>query len=139
MTDEEINSLEYVQETPPNLVAKYIDELKNDIAWYKMWHKKFQKQIEELTTELETYRPTKLKGEGQTTCHRCKKIGWTCFGFYHYKGQTLCDKCLKEVLEEERKPTIPLRSKEEIFDGKNDSGSHLGELDGESFNEKDKI
>lgn len=102
INNEEKNSLEYVQETPPTLVAKYIDELKHDIGWYKMWHKKFQKQIEELTTELETYRPTKLTGEGQTTCHRCKEGNWTCFGFYHYKGQTLCDKCLKEVLEGEK-------------------------------------
>lgn len=102
MIDEEIDSLEYVQETPQIVVAKYIDELKNDLDWYKMWHNKFKKQIEELTTELETYRPTKFTGEGQTTCHRCKEINWTCFGFYHYKGQTLCDKCLKEVLKENK-------------------------------------
>lgn len=97
MTDEEINYLEYVQKTPPTLVAKYIDELKRDIAWYKMWHKKFQKQIEELTTELETYRPTRLEGEGQTKCSKCGDLSWTCFGYSRYKGQTLCDKCLKEI------------------------------------------
>ena len=76
---------------------KEIKDLKEMNDWYKMWHKKFQKQVEELTTELETYRPTKLTGEGQTICHRCKEGNWTCFGFYHYKGQTLCDKCLKEI------------------------------------------
>lgn len=81
---------------------KEIKDLKEMNDWYKMWHNKFKKQIEELTSELETYRPTRIKGEGQTTCHRCKERSWTCFGFYHYKGQTLCDKCLKEVLEKEK-------------------------------------
>ena len=97
MIDEETNSLEYVQETPPTLVAKYIDELKNDIGWYKMWHNKFKKQIEDLTTELETYRPTRLKGEGQTRCNKCGDLSWTCFGYSKYKGQILCDNCLKEM------------------------------------------
>lgn len=80
-----------------------IAELEDWNKWYEMWHTKFKKQIEELTTELETYRPTKLTGEGQTTCHCCKERSWTCFGFYHYKGQTLCDECLKKMLKDENK------------------------------------
>lgn len=82
-------------------IKKLINELVFNIDWYKMWHKDFQNQIEKLTTQLETYRPTKLNGEGQTTCHKCKVINWTCFGFYRYKGQILCDKCLKEILLKE--------------------------------------
>lgn len=92
---------DFVIGSPTKDIIKYIEELQRWIDWYKIWHKKFQKQIEELTTELETYRPTKLKGNGQTQCHKCKTISWTDFGFYHYKGQTLCDKCLKEIQAKE--------------------------------------
>ena len=74
-------------------------EKDKDFAWYKIWHDKFKKQIEDLTTELETYRPTRLKGEGQTKCSKCGDLSWTCFGYSKYKGQILCDKCLEEVLK----------------------------------------
>ena len=54
---------------------KEFEELKEWQQWYEMWHKKFQKQIEDLTTELETYRPTKLHGNGQCECFKCKQEG----------------------------------------------------------------
>ena len=99
MNEIEYDEIEdFVIGSPTKDIIKYIEELQRWLDWYRMWHNRFKKEIEELTTELETYRPTKLKGEGQTTCHKCKVINWTSFGFYHYKGQTLCDKCLKEVL-----------------------------------------
>ena len=78
---------------------KEIADLKEWVDWYKMWHDKFKKQIEDLTTELETYRPTRLKGEGQTKCSKCGDLSWTDFGYSKYKGQILCDKCLEEVLK----------------------------------------
>lgn len=81
--------------------VKPLEEELKDLNWYKMWHKKFRKQIEDLTTELETYRPTKLSGNGQCQCSICGKVSWTDFGFSRYKGQTLCDKCLKEVYNSE--------------------------------------
>ena len=101
MLDKEIDVEFFVETESKEVVIKHIKELQYWLDWYKMWHNKYQKQIEELATELETFRPTKLEGEGLTTCHKCKKISWTSFGFYHYKGQTLCDKCLKEILAKE--------------------------------------
>ena len=67
---------------------------------------KFQKQIEDLTTELETYRPTKLHGNGQCECFKCKQEGrqareWTDW-CNKYKGHIYCDDCLKEILKEEQ-------------------------------------
>ena len=84
-----------------------IAELEKDIEWYKIWHNKFKKQIEDLTTELETYRPTKLHGNGQCSCYRCEqKVGfnrhWTDW-CYSYKGHTYCSDCLREILKEEHK------------------------------------
>ena len=73
------------------------EQLKN-LDWYKMWHKKHKKEIEDLTAELETYRPTKLSGNGQCKCDKCGMVCWTDW-FSRYKGQTLCDKCLKELLQ----------------------------------------
>lgn len=108
-------------------------ELEDWYKWYEMWHKKFKKQIEELTTELETYRPTKLTGEGQTTCHQCKQRNWTCFGFYHYKGQTLCDECLKKVLKEDNKGNQQLRY--EICDEiRNTAGKYWTRLEDDNEN-----
>ena len=101
MTDDEMDINFFVETNSKDTIVKYIKELQNWVNWYSMWHNKFKKEIEELTTELETYRPSKITGDGQTTCHNCKQINWTCFGFYHYKGQTLCDKCLKEILAKE--------------------------------------
>lgn len=85
---------------------KKIIELEKDIEWYKIWHNKFKKQIEDLTTELETYRPTKLHGNGQCSCYRCEqKVGfnrhWTDW-CYSYKGHTYCSDCLREILKEEK-------------------------------------
>ena len=90
---------------------KEIKELEGWVDWYKMWHKKFQIEIENLKTELETYRPTKLHGNGQCKCFNCNAINWTDW-CSSYKGHTYCDNCLKVVLEDERqqqlKPFIKL-------------------------------
>ena len=95
-----------------NIQIKTLQELKEWQDWYSMWHKKFQKQIEDLTTELETYRPTKLHGNGQCECFKCKQEGrqareWTDW-CSRYKGHTYCDDCLKEVLKEEQAPQTQL-------------------------------
>ena len=90
---------------------KEIKELEGWVDWYKMWHKKFQIEIENLKTELETYRPTKLHGNCQCKCFNCNTINWTDW-CSSYKGHTYCDNCLKVVLEDERqqqlKPFIKL-------------------------------
>ena len=98
---DEIDLDDLLYNKPKAEIIKYIEKLQDWVNWYSMWHKKFKNEIEELTKELETYRPTKITGEGQTRCHKCGDVSWTCFGFYHYKGQTLCDKCLKEILAKE--------------------------------------
>ena len=90
---------------------KEIKDLKERQDWYSMWHKQFKKQIEDLTTELETYRPTKLHGNGQCECYKCKiecrqPIHWTDW-CSKYKGHIYCDDCLKEILKEEEKPKTP--------------------------------
>lgn len=74
-------------------------QLKN-LDWYKMWHTKLITETENLTTELETYRPTKLSGNGQCKCDKCGMVCWTDW-FSKYKGKTLCDKCLKEIMGKE--------------------------------------
>lgn len=84
---------------------KEIEELKDWNEWYSIWYKEFQKQIEDLTIELETYRPTKLHGNGQCECYKCKIEGrqprhWTDW-CNKYKGHIYCDDCLKEILKEE--------------------------------------
>ena len=80
-------------------IERLTEELKN-LDWYKMWHKQFKKEIDDLTLELETYRPTKLSGNGQCKCSICGVVSWTDW-FSRYKGQTLCDECLKKLLEKE--------------------------------------
>ena len=97
---------------------KQVDELKEELKnldWYKMWHKKFQKKIEDLTTELETYRPTKLSGHGQCKCSNCGNVSWTDW-FSRYKGKTLCDKCLKEIVITEDKQAVKDTAKEIVTD-----------------------
>lgn len=79
-------------------LQKQVDKLTEQLEylnWYKMWHNKFKKEIEDLTLELETYRPTKLSGNGQCKCSNCGVISWTNW-FASYKGQTLCNNCLKK-------------------------------------------
>lgn len=88
----------FIHTTYEQFIEPFEEELR-DLNWYKMWHKKFRKQIEDLTTELETYRPTKLSGNGQCKCSNCGKVSWTDFGFSRYNGQTLCDSCLKEFYQ----------------------------------------
>ena len=78
-------------------IERLTEELKN-LDWYKMWHKQFKKEIDDLTLELETYRPTKLSGNGQCKCSICGVVSWTDW-FSRYKGQIICDECLKELLE----------------------------------------
>ena len=85
----------------------YKEKLERDFEWYKMWHRKFKIEIEKLKKELETYRPTKLIGNGFCTCDKCKEEGrqsyiWTDW-CSRYKGHIYCDSCLKEILEEEGK------------------------------------
>ena len=72
-----------------------LTEERENLNWYKMWHNKFKKEIEDLTLELETYRPTKLSGNGQCKCSKCGVVSWTDW-FSRYKGQTLCNDCLKK-------------------------------------------
>lgn len=91
-------------------IIEPLQEKIKDLDWYKMWHKKFKKEIEDLTLELETYRPTKLHGNGQCKCPNCGNVNWTDFGFSRYKGQTLCDKCLKEVMQKEAKKEKELQA-----------------------------
>lgn len=98
---------------------KEIEDLKEWQDWYSMWHKKFQKQIEDLTTELETYIPTKLHGNGQCECFKCKQEGrqsreWTDW-CSKYKGHIYCDDCLKEVLKEEQTLQTQLAEKDKEF------------------------
>ncbi len=105
-----------IAETQLEEKDKEIEDLKEWQDWYSMWHKKFQKQIEDLTTELETYRPTKLHGNGQCECFKCKQEGrqareWTDW-CSRYKGHTYCDDCLKEVLKEEQDPQTQLAIQE---------------------------
>lgn len=94
-----------------------IEDLKKWQDWYSMWHNKFKKQIEDLTTELETYRPTKLHGNGQCKCFNCNAINWTDW-CSSYKGHTYCDDCLKEVLKEEQTPQTQLVELEVVEDGR---------------------
>lgn len=75
---------------------KEIKNLQEKNNWLSMWHKKFQKEIEDLKTELETYRPTHLKGNGQCQCAICKQINWTDWCI-KYDGKTYCDGCFKQV------------------------------------------
>lgn len=95
---------------------KDIEKLHRDKEWYSMWHKEFQKRIEDLTTELETYRPTKLHGNGQCECYKCKQEGkqpihWTNW-CNEYKGHIYCNDCLKEILKEEQSSQTQLAIKE---------------------------
>lgn len=92
---------------------KEIERLKEDNNWYSMWHKKFQKEIEDLKTELETYRPTHLKGNGQCQCAICKQMNWTDWCI-KYDGKTYCDTCFKQV--ETRDDKLRHQACEEIFD-----------------------
>ena len=80
---------------------KEIEDLKKWKEWYSIWHENFKKQIKDLTTELETYRPTKLHGNGQCKCFNCNAINWTDW-CNKYKGHIYCDDCLKEILKEEQ-------------------------------------
>ena len=91
-------------------VDELTEELKN-LDWYKMWHKKFKKEIDDLTLELETYRPTKLSGNGQCKCSNCGTVHWTDW-CSRYKGQTLCDRCLKEIISTEEKQAVKDTAKE---------------------------
>ena len=95
---------------------KEIEDLKKWQDWYSMWHENFKKQIEDLTTELETYRPTKLHGNGQCECYKCKQEGkqpihWTNW-CNEYKGHIYCNDCLKEILKEEQSSQTQLAIKE---------------------------
>ena len=99
--EEQMSALNCEREEYKAQIERLTEELKN-LDWYKMWHKKFKKEIDDLTLELETYRPTKLNGNGQCKCSNCGCVGWTDW-FSRYKGQTLCDKCLKEIISKEEK------------------------------------
>ena len=84
-------------------LKKQNDDLKSGIEWYKMWHKHFQKDIKKLQDELETYRPTKLTGNGACSCFGCEQKNgfnshWTDW-CYRYKGHIYCYKCLQEILK----------------------------------------
>jgi hypothetical protein len=67
-----------------------------------------------LTLELETYRPTKLSGNGQCKCSNCGNVSWTDW-FSRYKGKTLCNGCLKEIISTEEKQAVKDTAKE-IYD-----------------------
>lgn len=81
-------------------------DLKKDIEWYQMWHEKFQGNIKKLQDELETYRPTKLTGNGFCSCFGCEQKNgfnshWTDW-CYRYKGHIYCYDCLQELLNKEK-------------------------------------
>ncbi len=90
---------------------KEIEDLKEWKEWYSIWHENFKKQIKDLTTELETYRPTKLHGNGQCKCFNCNAINWTDW-CSQYKGHIYCNKCLKDILKEEQTPQTQLAIQE---------------------------
>lgn len=94
--DKELWFEKFIHNIYEQVIEPLQEQLKN-LDWYKMWHTKFKKQIEDLTAELETYRPTKLSGNGQCKCDKCGMVCWTNW-FSRYKGQTICDKCLKEII-----------------------------------------
>ena len=108
---QEIEDLEKANAELQQQVEELKEELKN-LDWYKMWHKKFKIEIEDLTLELETYRPTKLSGNGQCKCSDCGNVSWTDFGFSKYKGKILCNKCLKEITQTEKQHTVKDTAKE---------------------------
>ena len=92
------NEEEQIQDLKHQLAEKdkEIEELKTDNNQYKVWHKLQKEQIEKLKTELETYRPTKLKGNGQCVCSVCRQRNWTDWCI-KYDGKIYCDKCFKQV------------------------------------------
>ena len=113
-----LNKTEQIDQLKQQLEEKdkEIEKLHRDKEWYSMWHKEFQKRIEDLTTELETYRPTKLHGNGQCECYKCKQEGrqpihWTDW-CNEYKGHIYCNKCLKDILKEEQTPQTQLAIQE---------------------------
>lgn len=80
--------------------------LEGDIQNYRNWHNVYERQISTLMTELETYRPTKLEGNGQCSCYSCEeKEGfnrhWTSW-CYRYKGHIYCNNCLTKIISKER-------------------------------------
>lgn len=91
-------------------IERLTEELKN-LDWYKMWHNRHQTEINDLTLELETYRPTKLSGHGQCKCANCGSVSWTDW-FSRYKGKTLCNECLKEIMTTEEKQVVKDTAKE---------------------------
>ncbi len=82
-------------------LEQFFDKVSHEIFitfnQYRVWNQLFKKQIEDLKTELETYRPTKLSGNGQCKCSSCGVVSWTDW-FYKYKGKTLCYDCLQKEL-----------------------------------------
>lgn len=54
-----------------------VDNLLDDLSWYKMWHSKHREKIKDLEAELTDYRPTKLHGNGQCKCELCGCVCWT--------------------------------------------------------------
>lgn len=76
---------------------KEIEELKCYNNQYEVWRKLQNEQIEKLRTELETYRPTKLKGNGQCVCSVCGQINWTDF-CSRYDGKIYCDECFSHII-----------------------------------------
>lgn len=106
----EIVNIQETIDTQKAEIERLTRELQN-LDWYKMWHKKFKKEIDDLTLELETYRPTKLSGNGQCKCSICGGVSWTDW-FSRYKGKTICDGCLKEIISTEEKQSVKDTAKE---------------------------
>jgi len=87
-----------------------LEFVQKDFDYHLSLIDKFESQIVDLQKELETYRPMRLRGNGQCSCYNCEKTKgfnrhWTntCS---KYKGHVYCDICLNELLEKEKKSSF---------------------------------
>ena len=80
-----------------DLQEKYADTFFKEIQSLKQQLAEKDKEIAELKTELETYRPTKLKGRRHYKCSHCEKelnADFCC----KYEGKIFCNKCFRHII-----------------------------------------